>query len=113
MALSLFGVAGAGAFVVASDASKLATTLSSLHTRNRPRARSHCRTEFERRLRRSAKAVGFVLMALTAPEISAVMNEPARDLIRIVGGYEAAPSTEEQAQVCLQEMESIGALTDR
>lgn len=51
----------------------------------------------------------FVLMALAADEISAVMNEPAIDPIRIVGGYEAADGTEERARLCLAELESLGA----
>ncbi len=51
----------------------------------------------------------FVLMVLPAGRISAVMQEPARDPIRVVGGYEAAETTEERAQLCLKEMESLGA----
>ena len=51
----------------------------------------------------------FVLMALTASQITNVMKEPAMDPIRIVGGYEAAPTTEERAALCLKELESLGA----
>lgn len=51
----------------------------------------------------------FVLMALSAEAINTVMQEPAKDPIRIVGGYDAASSTEERAQLCLREMEALGA----
>lgn len=51
----------------------------------------------------------FVLMALSADEISAVMGEPAIEPIRIVGGYEAAEHTEDRARLCLAELESLGA----
>ena len=111
VALSLFGVAGAGAFVVAKRRIEKGDDIVEPAYPEPPvsaevTAGPNSNVAFD--------AIGkegrrFVLMALTAPEISAVMNEPARDPIRIVGGYEAAPSTEERAQVCLQEMESIGA----
>jgi uncharacterized membrane protein len=51
----------------------------------------------------------FVLMALRSEQISAVMNEPAIDPIRVVGGYEAAATTEERARLCLADMEALGA----
>ena len=80
VALSLLGIAGTGAFVVA-----------------------------KRRIERGDDIVEPATGVVALGEIGAVMNEPAQDPIRIVGGYEAAPTTEERAQVCFREMESIGA----
>lgn len=51
----------------------------------------------------------FVLMALTAQEISAVMGEPATDPIRIVAGFESKKDTKKRAELCLKEMEAVGA----
>lgn len=51
----------------------------------------------------------FVLMALKADEVEAVMGEAAIDPIRIVAGFEAAKTVEDLAQLCLEEMESLGA----
>lgn len=51
----------------------------------------------------------FVLMALTSAEIAAVMQEPASDPVRIVGGFEAARDTEELAQLIFHEMKAVGA----
>lgn len=51
----------------------------------------------------------FVLMALSAEEISAVMGEPAKDPVRVVAGYESAKDTRKRAEVCLREMEAVGA----
>ncbi len=51
----------------------------------------------------------FVLMALTCDEITAVMRQAAIDPVRVVAGYEAADSTQERAELCLKEMEAVGA----
>ena len=51
----------------------------------------------------------FVLMALTADEITAVMGEPAVDPVRVVGGYEAADDIPKRARLTLQDMEDCGA----
>lgn len=51
----------------------------------------------------------FVLMALDADAITAVMGEPATEPVRVVAGFEAAETTEERAEVCLKEMEAVGA----
>ncbi len=55
----------------------------------------------------------FVLMALSADDISAVMGEPAIDPVRVVGGYEAASSIEERAQLTVEDMEACGAFDRR
>jgi len=51
----------------------------------------------------------FVLMALTAQEISAVMGEPAIDPVRVVGGYESADDLAERARLTVQDMVAVGA----
>lgn len=52
----------------------------------------------------------FVLMALTADEIRTVTGvDEALDPIRVVAGFEVTSNTEERAQVCLAEMERLGA----
>ena len=51
----------------------------------------------------------FVLMALTAEDITQVMGEPAIDPVRVVGGYESADSLEERARLTLKDMEDVGA----
>jgi uncharacterized membrane protein len=51
----------------------------------------------------------FVLMALTADDISAVMGEPAIDPIRAVAGHDAAPTSAARAQLALDELEALGA----
>lgn len=51
----------------------------------------------------------FVLMALTAADITAVTGQPAMDPVRVVAGYESAPSSDERAALCLEEMEAVGA----
>ena len=51
----------------------------------------------------------FVLMAMSAEEISEVMGEPAKDPVRVVAGFEAAGTTAARADLCLQEMEAVGA----
>ncbi|MDQ1304533.1 MAG: hypothetical protein QG671_360 [Actinomycetota bacterium] len=51
----------------------------------------------------------FVLMTLTADEIEAVMGEPAENPVRVVAGYEAAGTTAQRAELCLLEMEAVGA----
>ncbi|HEX6887244.1 MAG TPA: alpha/beta-hydrolase family protein [Candidatus Nanopelagicales bacterium] len=51
----------------------------------------------------------FVLMALTADEISAVMGEPALDPIRAVAGFDAAPTSAARAELALAELEALGA----
>jgi uncharacterized membrane protein len=51
----------------------------------------------------------FVLMALTAEEITAVMGEPALDPIRAVAGYDSAPTPEQRAELALAELEALGA----
>jgi uncharacterized membrane protein len=51
----------------------------------------------------------FVLMALTAEQIGAVMAEPALEPIRAVAGYESAPTPEARAELALTELEALGA----
>ncbi len=51
----------------------------------------------------------FVLMALTADDITAVMGEPAIDPVRVVGGYESADGIDERARLTLQDMDDCGA----
>lgn len=51
----------------------------------------------------------FVVMALTPAEITAVTGRPAQPPIRIVAGFEAAPTTQERADLCLAEMDALGA----
>ncbi len=51
----------------------------------------------------------FVLMALSAQDITDVMGEPAIDPVRVVGGYECADSIEQRARLTLQDMEDVGA----
>jgi uncharacterized membrane protein len=51
----------------------------------------------------------FVLMALTPAEITAVTGRPAIWPIRVVAGFEAAADTRERAELCLAEMERLGA----
>jgi uncharacterized membrane protein len=51
----------------------------------------------------------FVLMALTASDIQSVMDEPAMDPVRIVGGFESASGVEERAALILQDMHTCGA----
>lgn len=51
----------------------------------------------------------FVLMALSAQEISAVMGEPAREPVRVVGGYESADDITERARLTVQDMRDVGA----
>jgi uncharacterized membrane protein len=51
----------------------------------------------------------FVLMALSAGDITAVMGEPAIDPVRVVGGYESSDDIAERARLTLQDMEDCGA----
>jgi hypothetical protein len=51
----------------------------------------------------------FVLMALTAQEITAVMQEPAKDPVRVIAGFGSAKRAEERAKIALVEMERLGA----
>ncbi len=51
----------------------------------------------------------FVLMALSADEISTVMGEPARDPVRVVSGFGPSLTTMERAQLCFEEMVAVGA----
>ena len=51
----------------------------------------------------------FVLMALTAQEISDVMGEPAIDPVRVVGGYEVSTDIRERARLTLADMDDCGA----
>jgi uncharacterized membrane protein len=51
----------------------------------------------------------FVLMALTAEQITDVMGEPAIEPVRVVGGYEAADDIEDRARLTLADMEACGA----
>ena len=51
----------------------------------------------------------FVLMALSAADISAVMGTAAIDPVRVVGGYESADDIAERARLTLQDMEDCGA----
>jgi uncharacterized membrane protein len=46
----------------------------------------------------------FVLMALTAAEITAITGEPAIDPVRVVGGFESADDVAERARLTLQDM---------
>jgi uncharacterized membrane protein len=51
----------------------------------------------------------FVLMALTAEQIGAVMGQPALDPIRAVAGFASAATPQERAELALAELESLGA----
>lgn len=110
-ALGLFGVIGVGGFLVAKRRiEKMDDIVEPAYPEppTSPYVTAGPRSEV------AFDAIGkegrrFVLMALTADAISDVMNEPAQDPIRIVGGYDAADSTEERAQLCLREMEALGA----
>lgn len=51
----------------------------------------------------------FVLMALTAEEISEVMGEPAIEPIRAVAGYTSAATPQARADLALAELEALGA----
>lgn len=51
----------------------------------------------------------FVLMALTASEITEVMGAAALDPVRIVGGFESADDLDERAALTLADMEACGA----
>jgi uncharacterized membrane protein len=55
----------------------------------------------------------FVLMALDAAAITAVMGEPAVDPVRVVGGFESAPTPAERAERVLQDMADVGAYDRR
>jgi uncharacterized membrane protein len=51
----------------------------------------------------------FVLMALTAEQIGALMGEPAIDPIRAVAGFDSAATPEARADLALAELEALGA----
>jgi uncharacterized membrane protein len=51
----------------------------------------------------------FVLMALSPAEITAVMQEPAVEPVRVVGGYESSEDIQERARLTLADMEACGA----
>lgn len=51
----------------------------------------------------------FVLMALSASDITAVMGESAIDPVRVVGGYESSPDIRDRAALTLQDMHDVGA----
>jgi uncharacterized membrane protein len=51
----------------------------------------------------------FVLMALTAEQIGALMDEPAMDPIRAVAGFDSAATPEARAELALAELEALGA----
>jgi uncharacterized membrane protein len=51
----------------------------------------------------------FVLMALSAADITAVMGEPALDPIRAVAGFDSAGTPEARAELALAELEALGA----
>ncbi len=51
----------------------------------------------------------FVLMALRAQDIEAVMGTTAIDPVRVVGGYESSDDVVERARLTLQDMEDCGA----
>jgi uncharacterized membrane protein len=55
----------------------------------------------------------FVLMALSPEAITEVMQRPAIEPVRVVGGYEAAEDIEERARLTLQDMEDCGAYDRR
>ncbi len=111
VALGMFGLAGAGAFVYAKARIERGDNIVE------PAYPEPPASEFVTSGPRSVvpfDTIGkegrrFVLMALPADVISSVMKEPAIDPIRIVGGYEAAEGTEERARLCVQELEYLGA----
>ncbi len=51
----------------------------------------------------------FVLMALSPAEITAVMDRPALEPVRVVGGFESAADAGERARLTLADMEACGA----
>lgn len=111
VSLGLFGLAGAGAFVVVKRRIERGDDIVE------PAYPEPPTNEFVTSGPQSVvpfDTIGkegrrFVLMALTAEQITKVMDEPAIDPIRIVGGYEAAKTTEDRARLCLQELERLGA----
>jgi uncharacterized membrane protein len=50
----------------------------------------------------------FVLMALPPDAISEVMGRPAREPVRVVGGYESATDLHERARLTLQDLQDCG-----
>ncbi|HEX6888831.1 MAG TPA: alpha/beta-hydrolase family protein, partial [Candidatus Nanopelagicales bacterium] len=50
----------------------------------------------------------FVLMALSADEITAVMGEPAVEPVRAVAGFGSAASPQDRARIALAELERLG-----
>ncbi len=55
----------------------------------------------------------FVLMALSAADITRVMGEPALEPVRVVGGYESAVGIRERADLTLADMHDVGAFDRR
>lgn len=51
----------------------------------------------------------FVLMALSPGAITEVMGLPAREPVRVVGGFEAAEDVHERARLTLQDLQDCGA----
>ncbi len=51
----------------------------------------------------------FVLMALSAADIEAVMGQPATDPIRAVAGFDSAATPEARADLALAELDALGA----
>ncbi len=55
----------------------------------------------------------FVLMTLSAAQITAVMGEPAVEPVRVVAGYESADDIHERARLALADLEACGAFERR
>lgn len=51
----------------------------------------------------------FVVMTLRPNEIEAVMGAPAMEPVRVVAGFESTDDTVKRAELCLAEMEALGA----
>jgi len=110
-ALTGFGIAGAGAFILVKR--RVAHTGDVIEPAYpKPALNPHVSTgpkstvEFDRIGKEGRR---FVLMALTAEEISDVMGEPAIDPIRAIGPHDHRLPVEQRARDCLLEMEALGA----
>ncbi|MDP3972408.1 MAG: alpha/beta-hydrolase family protein [Candidatus Nanopelagicales bacterium] len=115
VALTCFGVSGAGVFVLVKR--RVAHTGDVIEPAYpKPAMNPHVSTgpkstvEFDRIGKEGRR---FVLMALTAEEISEVMGEPAVDPIRAIGPHDHRRPVEHRAQECLREMEALGAFDRR
>ncbi len=52
----------------------------------------------------------FVLMALTAADITSVMGEPSREPVRVVAGYASSRDVTERARIAVRDLVALGGL---